>query len=44
MTSIDCKYYSMWEGVCMNPVSPNLWRPCHGEDKEECKDFEEDVE
>lgn len=42
MTCIDCVYYSMWDGVCMNPVSDNLWQSCYGGNKEACRDFEEE--
>ena len=44
MTCIDCVYYSMWDGVCMCPVSPNLWHECQGGSREACKDFEDDEE
>ena len=46
MTCLECVYFSMWDGVCMCPVSPNLWHECwdtkRSEDREACKDFEED--
>ena len=46
MTCLECAYFSMWDGVCMCPVSPNLWHECWdakmSEYKEACKDFEEE--
>ena len=46
MTCLNCKYFSMWDGVCMNPTSSNLWFSCFdirkGDYKDACEDFEKE--
>lgn len=46
MTCIECRFYSMWDGVCMHPTSPNLWKSCfdiNGGYKKACKLFEPEI-
>lgn len=47
-TCFECMYFSMWDGVCMNPVSRNLWFNCYDYRKdgykEACEDFEPNEE
>lgn len=38
---IECRYYSMWDGVCMCPGSRHLWTCFSGT---ECEDFRPDDE
>ena len=40
---IDCAFYSMWDGVCMHPTSPNLWTLREGGNADICNDFEKEV-
>lgn len=46
VTCLECVYFSMWDGVCMCPVSPNLWHECwdyrNQGYKEACDCFEEE--
>ena len=48
MSCFECVYYSMWDGVCMCPISKNLWKECwdivSDRYKEACEDFEEDID
>lgn len=48
MTCFECVYYSMWDGVCMCPTSPHLWKECWDVLKdgyrEACENFEEDID
>ena len=41
---IDCRFYSMWDGVCMHPTSPNLWTLRDGGNADICNDFEKEAD
>lgn len=36
----DCRFYSMWDGCCMNPVGDRTWLNVQGQ--EACELFEEE--
>lgn len=36
----DCRFYSMWDGCCMNPLGDRTWLNVQGQ--EACELFEED--
>ena len=42
MHCIDCRFYSMWDGVCVYPTSAYLWTSRNGGKARACEDFEDD--
>lgn len=42
MNCEDCRFYSMWDGCCMNPIGDRTWLNVQGQ--EACELFEEDLD